>query len=135
MKDKCKILVVDDNKETVAGLTSFLDRNYDIVCAYDGLEGIQILEKDKEGIDLVITDLVIPTISGVTLIQFVKKRYPETPVVAMTGWGHHPKALASEAKADIVLDKPFDMEELDQALEKLSSKMHSRRSASVGPDI
>jgi two-component system cell cycle sensor histidine kinase/response regulator CckA len=40
------------------------------------------------------------------------------PIFAMTGWGHHPKALASEAKADLVLDKPFEIDELRQALDK-----------------
>jgi CheY-like chemotaxis protein len=127
MKDKFKILIVDDNKETVAGLKSFLDEKYKIVVAYDGLEGIQIFENDKEGIDLVITDLVMPSISGVALIEIIKKKYPGTPIVAITGWGHHPKALASEAKADLVLDKPFEMEELHQALVKIFSKIYSQK--------
>ena len=122
MNDKYKILIVDDNKETVAGLTSFLERKYNTACAYDGLEGIQVFENDKEGIDLVITDLVMPSISGVTLIEIIKKKYPETPIVAITGWGHHPKALATDAKANLVLDKPFEMEELNRALEKLLPK-------------
>ena len=53
MNDKYNILIVDDNKETVADLKSFLDEKYNTVGAYDGLEGIQIFEDDKEGIDLV----------------------------------------------------------------------------------
>jgi len=130
MNDKYNILIVDDNKETVAGLKSFLDEKYNTVGAYDGLEGIQIFEDDKEAIDLVITDLVMPSISGVALIEIIKKKYPETPIVAITGWGHHPKALASEAKADVILDKPFEMEELLQALEKIFSKTHSKRGTS-----
>jgi CheY-like chemotaxis protein len=130
MNDKYKILIVDDNKETVAGLKSFLDGKYNTVSAYDGLDGIQVFENDKEGIDLVITDLIMPSISGVTLIEILKKKYPKTPIVAITGWGHHPKALASEAKADLVLDKPFEMEELDQALEKLFSDIPAKRDRS-----
>jgi|OpeIllAssembly_1097287.scaffolds.fasta_scaffold1653459_1 YesN/AraC family two-component response regulator len=126
MNDKYKILIVDDNKETVAGLKSFLDEKYNTLSAYDGLEGIHAFENDKDGIDLVITDLVMPSISGVTLIEAIKKKYPDTPIIAITGWGHHPKALASEAKADLVLDKPFEMEELNQALEKLFSKLHKK---------
>jgi CheY-like chemotaxis protein len=122
MSDKYKILIVDDNKETVAGLKSFLEEKYNTASAYDGLEGIHVFENDKEGIDLVITDLVMPSISGVTLIEIIKKKYPKTPIVAITGWGHHPKALASDAKADLVLDKPFEMEELNLALEKLLPK-------------
>jgi CheY-like chemotaxis protein len=124
MNDKYKILVVDDNKETVAGIKSFLEQKYNTLSAYDGLEGIRAFENDNDGIDLVITDLVMPSISGVTLIEVIKKKYPDTPIIAITGWGHHPKALASEAKADLVLDKPFEMEELNQALEKFFSELH-----------
>ena len=122
MNDKYKILIVDDNKETVAGLKSFLDEKYNTLSAYDGLEGIHAFENDKDGIDLVITDLVMPSISGVTLIEAIKKKYPDTPIIAITGWGHHPKALATDAKADLVLDKPFEMEELNRALEKFLPK-------------
>jgi DNA-binding NtrC family response regulator len=118
MKCKHKILIVDDNQETVAGLKSCLDQKYNTVGAYDGLEAFKAFENDKEGIDLVITDLVLPSISGVTLIGMIKKKHPKTPIVAMTGWGHHPKALASEAKADLVLDKPFEIDDLHQALDK-----------------
>ncbi len=53
------------------------------------------------------------------MIGVIKQKYPNTPIIAMTGWGHHPKALASEAKADLVLDKPFEMEELDRAIKRL----------------
>jgi len=131
MNDKYKILVVDDNKETVAGIKSFLEQKYNTLSAYDGLEGIRAFENDNDGIDLVITDLVMPSISGVTLIEVIKKKYPDTPIIAITGWGHHPKALASEAKADLVLDKPFEMEELNQALEKLFSELHKNSVKSI----
>jgi two-component system cell cycle sensor histidine kinase/response regulator CckA len=126
MNGKYKILIVDDNMETVAGLKSYLDEKYNIVSGYDGLEGIQIFKNDKDGIDLVITDLVMPSISGVALIELIKKINPAIPIIAITGWGHHPKALASEAKADLVLDKPFEMQELDKALEKLFSETHEK---------
>jgi len=49
----------------------------------------------------------------------IKAKSPVTPVIAMTGWGQHPSALASKAKADTVLNKPFDLEELDKSISKL----------------
>ncbi len=121
MDAKHKILIIDDSQETVAGLKGFLDGKYDIVMAHDGAEGIQAFENDKDGIHLIITDLVMPSFSGVSLIGAIKQKYPKIPIIAMTGWGHHPKALASEAKADLILDKPFEMEELDRAIKKLLS--------------
>lgn len=119
MKDKCKILIVDDSKETVSGLKSYFDGKYNIATAGDGLEGLKTFENDREGFDLVVTDLIMPEISGVALINIIKKKSPKIPIIAITGWGHHPKALAIEAKANLVLEKPFETEVLDQSITKL----------------
>jgi DNA-binding NtrC family response regulator len=114
MADKPKILVIDDSKETVAGLQSFFTSKYQVLTAENGLDGLKHFEKDDNGIDLVITDLVMPDISGVGVISIVKKKYPGIPVIAITGWGEHPEALATEADADLVLEKPFELSELDK---------------------
>jgi len=114
MADKPKILVIDDSKETVAGLQSFFTSKYQVLTAENGLDGLKHFEEDDNGIDLVITDLVMPDISGVGVISIVKKKYPGIPVIAITGWGEHPEALATEADADLVLEKPFELAELDK---------------------
>jgi DNA-binding response OmpR family regulator len=114
MADKPKILVIDDSKETVAGLQSFFTSKYQVLTAENGLDGLKHFEEDNNGIDLVITDLVMPDISGVGVISIVKKKYPGIPVIAITGWGEHPEALATEADADLVLEKPFELAELDK---------------------
>ena len=114
MADKPKILVIDDSKETVAGLQSFFNNKYEVLTAENGLDGLKHFEQDDNGIDLVITDLVMPDISGVGVISIVKKKYPGIPVIAITGWGEHPEALATEADADLVLEKPFELTELDK---------------------
>ena len=114
MEDKPKILVIDDSKETVAGLQSFFNSKYEVMTAENGLDGLKHFEEDDNGIDLVITDLVMPDISGVGVISIVKKKYPGIPVIAITGWGEHPEALATEADADLVLEKPFELAELDK---------------------
>ena len=116
---KSKILIVDDSPETLVGLRQFLEDKYTPVTAGNGLDGIRIFENDKESFKLVITDLVMPEISGVGLIKMIKDLSPETPIVAITGWGYHPKALATEAKADLVLEKPIEMEELNRHITEL----------------
>lgn len=114
MEEKARILVIDDSKETVAGLQSFFNNKYEVMTAENGLDGLKHFEDDDNGIDLVITDLVMPDISGVGVISIVKKKYPGIPVIAITGWGEHPEALATEADADLVLEKPFELAELDK---------------------
>ena len=93
MSRKHRILIIDDNTNIVDALKCFLAQNYEIITAYNGVEGLKAIEQDENGIDLVITDLVMPELSGVGVISVVKKKYPGTPVIAMTGWGDHPAGV------------------------------------------
>ena len=81
-----------------------------------------MFETENDEFDIVITDLVMPYISGVGVISIIKKKYPGTPVIAITGWGDHPGALATEAEADLVLDKPFELPDLDNHVKELLEK-------------
>jgi DNA-binding NtrC family response regulator len=120
MNNPYRLLIIDDNKEILTALTDFLSKKkYDVVSASDGLDGLKLLETEHQGFDLVITDLVMPNISGVGLISIIKKKFPDLPVIAITGWGEHPEALATEAQANRVLEKPFDLSELDTVIREL----------------
>ena len=126
MEKPFKLLIIDDSKEVLSVLNRFFSKKkYDVVSASDGLDGLKLLETEKQRFDLVITDLVMPNISGIGVISIIKKKFPDIPVVAITGWGEHPEALAAEAKADLVLEKPFRLPALDKLInDLLSSKKH-----------
>jgi DNA-binding response OmpR family regulator len=119
MSPKPRILLIDDSEATVEGLRNYLCPRFDVITASNGLDGLKVFEEKENRPDLVITDLVMPLISGVGLIILMKKQSPETPIIAMTGWGKEPSALATEATADTILMKPFDLEELDQSMDRL----------------
>lgn len=115
MEKPHKLLIIDDNEEILIALSDFFSRkNYEVISATNGLEGLKLVETHKEAIDLIITDLVMPNISGVAVITIVKKKFPDIPVIAITGWGEHPEALAMEAQADLVLEKPFELSDLER---------------------
>jgi DNA-binding response OmpR family regulator len=117
-----RILIIDDSKETVEGLGSFFRDKYDVLTAYNGLDGIKEFDNSDGCVDLVLTDLVMPDISGVGVISVIKKKSPELPIIAMTGWGEHPGALARDAKVDMVLNKPFELEDLDRHVAELLAR-------------
>lgn len=120
MDTPSKLLIIDDNKDILEALSDFLrKKQYDVVSAPNGLEGLKLLAAEKKGFDLVITDLIMPDISGVGVISIIKKKYPDIPVIAITGWGEHPEALATEAQANYVLEKPFELSELEKLVKKL----------------
>jgi DNA-binding response OmpR family regulator len=116
---KPRILLIDDSEATLEGLRNYLLPRFDVVTACNGLEGLKVFEESEKRPDLVITDLVMPLLSGIGLISLLKKQSPQTPIIAMTGWGEDRGELASKAKADMILIKPFDLEELDQSMDKL----------------
>ena len=122
MDQSIKLLIIDDDEPVLANLCYFLrDKKYDVTIASDGLEGLKLFENNQQGFDLVITDIVMPKISGIALISIIKKKFPDTPVIAITGWGEYPEAFATESLADKVLSKPFGLTELDDAINELIS--------------
>ena len=125
MDKKLRLLIIDDSEETVAGLQHFFSKSYEVFTALDGMEGLKLFETEEGGFDLVITDLVMPYISGVGVISIIKKKYTGIPVIAITGWGEHPGALATEAQADIVLEKPIELPELEKLVTDLLAKKES----------
>ncbi len=115
-----RLLIIEDNEEVLRSLKKyFTKKNYEVVTASNGLDGLKTFEGDINGFDLVITDLVMPNISGVAIISMVKKKSPQTPVIAITGWGEHPEALATEAHADLVLEKPIELDRMDRFISDL----------------
>ena len=116
-----KILIIDDNQEIIDILYNFFSRkNYTVSTATNGLDGLKLIEADNISFDIIITDLVMPNISGAGIISIVKKKYPEMPIIAITGWGEHPESLAEEARADVILEKPFDLKKLEKVLLRLT---------------
>ena len=126
MERSLRLLIIDDDEHFLANLCYFLtDKKYDVISAVNGLEGLKLLEDDPHGFDLIVTDIVMPQISGIGLISMIKKKLPDIPIIAITGWGEYPEAFAVEIQADKVLSKPFELSELDKAIDELiSSKNH-----------
>jgi len=122
MEKKYRILIIDDSKETVNGLEAFFSEKYEVSTACNGLDGIKEFDNSDGCMDLVLTDLVMPDISGIGVISVIKKKSPELPIIAMTGWGEHPGALARDAKVDMVLNKPFELEDLDRHVAELLAR-------------
>ena len=119
MGQKHRILIIDDSKETVAGLKAFFEQKYEILTAFNGFDGLQSFEQYENSIDLVITDLFMPDLSGVGVISILKRKYPEVPIIAVTGCRGDIEASGNKLAADLVLEKPIEMPDLDKLVSKL----------------
>jgi len=124
--EKFRLLIIDDNEEILTTLKSFLTKkNYFVVSASNGLDALKLMEAAGDDFNLVITDLVMPNISGVAVTAIIKKQNPSMPVIAITGYGEQPEALAKEVHADIVMEKPFKLNSLENNISKLLMKIKS----------
>lgn len=125
MGQKHRILIIDDSKEIVAGLKAFFEMKYEILTAHNGFDGLQAFEQYEHGIDLVITDLVMPELSGVGVISILKKKYPRVPIIAITGWRGDVEATGNKLDSDLVFEKPFEISDLDKSVSKLLTERGS----------
>jgi CheY-like chemotaxis protein len=118
-KEKKKtILLIEDEENILSMIVNHLqDSGYHVISAGDGMEGLKLLE--TKDYDLVVTDIVMPYISGVGMVTALKQRHPHIPVIAITGYGEEPIDAVMEKKADMVLAKPFKMAVLKQEIAKL----------------
>jgi CheY-like chemotaxis protein len=80
-----RALVVDNDFFFMEFLTELLEaREYEVIKAYDGKEGISKLEQEE--FDLIFVDMIMPKIDGKQLIRFTRSRFPNAhfPIVALT---------------------------------------------------
>ena len=115
---KAKILIVDDEKEIREMLSRhFRMLDYHIELAENGQEALDILAQKR--FDVVISDIMMPVMNGVSLLREVRKQYPMIRVIMMTGYVTLVNALSCmRQQADTIVFKPFnDLSELEQAVE------------------
>ncbi|UCE26689.1 MAG: sigma-54-dependent Fis family transcriptional regulator [Candidatus Coatesbacteria bacterium] len=127
--EKEHILVVDDAQDTLElvqrNLTS---EGYGVFTAGDVGEAIKLLE--SAAVDLVITDMKMPEVSGFDLIRHVRENFPDTELMMITGYPSVPDAVkAVKTGAEEYLPKPFTDEELLSTVERVLEKLRLRRKA------
>ena len=121
------VLVVDDAPNTLEVLRRNLtSKGYQVFTAPGVVEAIKIL--DTTPIDLVITDLKMPRVSGLGLIKHVRENFKNTEVMMITGYATVGGAVeAVKTGAEQYLPKPFTDEELFSAVQRAFDKLRMRR--------
>ncbi|MGO8915671.1 MAG: response regulator [Stellaceae bacterium] len=105
------VLVVDDDPDVRAFVTSLLrDIGYAVVEAEDGQAALKVLEQAGD-VDLLITDLAMPSMTGPELIMRARQASPGLPVILITGAANVTAGDLSLANAQF-LKKPFDIQDL-----------------------
>jgi two-component system OmpR family response regulator len=116
-----RILIVDDETAFLEFMSSVLSSaGYGVVTANDGTTALAIAREVR--LDAIITDMVMPDMSGAELVTRLRISGSDAPIIAMTG---HPEGdgyiaqVAQTTRADFVLYKPFVASEICQAVERV----------------
>lgn len=132
MRPTTRILVVDDDEGVAAVLTALLQQEGFVVqTANSGEEGLRLVR--SESFDLVLSDVRMPGLDGIALLDRLRREEPDLPVVLVTAHGTVPLAVDAMKRgaADFVM-KPFDRAELVYIVKK---ELQRRPSEVVSPAL
>jgi CheY-like chemotaxis protein len=110
------VLLVDDNFDVREAIRLNLESvGYEVVCADDGFEAERIL--DRQRLDALVTDILMPERDGLELIRLVLRKNPEMRIIAMSGGSSQVSAdlclqVARGFHVDGLLHKPFSINDL-----------------------
>lgn len=119
-----KVLVVDDERLIVKGIKfSLVQDDYEVDCAYDGEEAVEMAKKKEY--DIVLLDVMLPKLTGFEVCQMIRE-FSDMPIIMLTAKGDDmDKILGLEYGADDYITKPFNILEVKariKAIMRRSSK-------------
>ncbi len=119
---RLKILLVDDEKPITLSLKKYLEsRGHQVTASLKAKEGLKLFRKDK--FDLILSDILMPDMDGIELIQKIREKNKNSRIIVMTGQILKEKEEeAREAGADEVLIKPFRNEILSSTINRVMTK-------------
>jgi two-component system NtrC family response regulator len=118
------ILVVDDEANYLTVMQALLEEaGYEVLTALSGAEALKAAAQSD--LDVVLTDMKMPKMSGIELLDEIKRLYPDIPVIIMTAYGTVEKAVEAMKKGafDYIL-KPFKNEEILVTIAKALEHRH-----------
>lgn len=117
---KTKVLVIDDNKGLVDMIKEYFNDNPDIKItleAYDGVEGMRLIEKKQDEYDIVLLDLIMPNKDGITVLEQVKEKGINKKIIVLTSYNTQDMIRkVSELGISYFILKPFELEDLEKRI-------------------
>lgn len=132
---KVKLLMIDDNAQLIEAVSEYFKDNDEIEVtykAYDGKEGIDVIEKERDNFDLIILDLIMPNKDGLYVLQQMKDRNINKNVIVATSYNATEVIReVSEYGVNYYILKPFDLEDLEKRILDVSHREYDRKSIDI----
>jgi len=129
MNEKAKILVVDDEKIIRDGCYRVLSgKGFEVITAENGQAALDILAKDA--VDIILLDLKMPVMSGEEVLEITGKKYPDIPVIIITGHGTVDTAVECMKRgAYDFITKPFQIDQFLLVITRAAEKRNLEQKA------
>lgn len=128
--NKIKLLMVDDNVQLIDALKEYFSKSSKIEVsleAYDGQEGLELIEKEKDNFDVLILDLIMPNKDGIYVLEEMKKRGIDKKVIVSTSYNTvEVIRKVSDYGVNYYMLKPFDFIDLEKRILELFDKKDSK---------
>ena len=123
--NRLKLLIVDDEivvQQSCVDIFNEKSACYDITTVSSGEEALRILEENQ--FDIILTDIKMPGLPGLQLLPAIKKKYPNTAIIVITGYATVRTAVeAMKLGAVDFIPKPFTPDEIYNAVEKVAARL------------
>ncbi|MBD3306757.1 response regulator [candidate division KSB3 bacterium] len=120
MEEKHVILVVDDEESSRESVERMLrEEHYTVLCAENGEQALQLLHQHPH-VDLILTDMRMPGMSGLDLLKKVRTIHENIRVIIVTGFGEIESYIEAMSSGAVeYVSKPFKMNELKLIVKKV----------------
>jgi CheY-like chemotaxis protein len=107
------VLVVDDQPDVLGLIRRALERaGHRVATAGDGVKALGLVATAEQPFDVVLTDIAMPRIGGIELVERMRASRPDTRVVYMSGFVSESRTLGFLRPGDLFLEKPFSVADL-----------------------
>jgi two-component system, cell cycle sensor histidine kinase and response regulator CckA len=116
-----RILVVEDEDSVRAfAVRALTSRGFTVMEADSGEVGLEVIENDKDGFELILSDVVMPEMDGPTMLKELRKRGIQTKIIFMSGYAEEAFERNLEGPADFAfLQKPFSLKQLVEKVKEV----------------
>lgn len=132
---KIKLLMIDDNVELIGAVSEYFsssDRIELAYRAYDGSEGFDLIEKEKDNFDLIILDLIMPNKDGLYVLEQMKKKGIDKNIIVATSYNAMEVIReVSEYGVNYYVLKPFDLGDLEKRILDIYNKNYEKKTIDI----
>ncbi len=115
---KGTVLLADDEEMILEIGAQMLKRlGFNVIGAENGRKAIELFQDNKEIVDIVILDLVMPDLGGAEAVEAIKKIKPDVHIMLSSGYGRDRKTNEIMKNCSGFIQKPFSMKELSEAIQ------------------